>query len=352
MNKHQQDLTIGILTTANVKQQHRLRGNLPLFRSLHLYLAKHDIASYVFTVEDALDQTNTGYVYCTQSRTWQKKSVPPPHIVYNRIPLRSFESSLSFQQLKTSFAEQEIIMFNPCFIDKYEMYITCKQDETLSQLLPQTIFIQQFQPFTSFFHTHQAIYLKPRAGNRGNGIYTLAKQPDDTIQLQSPTHSESFPTLHEYWNSYKQQLQADKYIAQKAIIPKKKNGHRYDYRLLVHYANGRFNVSGKAIRMSQTQEITTHVERGGTVYPYHEVSTEALDQQLIDIAQTCGVVLSKQLGFFGEFSIDLGENEEGHLFIYEVNSKPMQFDEAKIEANRLRQLKQLFIELYTNNFHD
>ena len=75
------------------------------------------------------------------------------------------------------------------------------------------------------------------------------------------------------------------------------------------------------------------------------MTTESLDEQLAEIAHLCGIVLTKEWGFIGEFSIDLGESETGDLFIYEVNSKPMQFDEADIEANRLFQLKQLFIEL-------
>lgn len=53
----------------------------------------------------------------------------------------------------------------------------------------------------------------------------------------------------------------------------------------------------------------------------------------------------EKIGFLGEFSIDIGEDESGSLFIYEVNSKPMQFDEVEIETNRLLHLKNLFIEL-------
>lgn len=341
----QEILTIGILTTANSKNQHGLGGNLPLFQSLHEYLLKYGIFSYVFTTEDALNQTNCGYIYSIKSKKWRKISVPLPHIVYNRIPLRSFEASPSFQQLKTIFSKQDMIMFNPCFIDKYEMYSTFKQHEELKRLLPETILIRHFKSFASFFHTHKHIYVKPRDGNRGKGIYTLTQEKDKCIQLTSPSYSESFSSLSEYWNKYKKQLQTQKYLAQEAIIPKKKNGHRYDYRLLAHYEKGSFKLSGKAVRMSQTQEITTHVPQGGKLYPYHEVSTQSLDQQLTKITQTSGTVLSKHLGFIGEFSMDLGENEEGALFIYEVNSKPMQFDETDIEENRLLQLKKLFIEL-------
>jgi glutathione synthase/RimK-type ligase-like ATP-grasp enzyme len=338
-------ITVGILTTQNLKNECGISGNLPLFRSLHLYLLEHGIFSYVFTVEDAVKQENLGYVYCSKLQKWKKISIPLPHVVYNRIPLRSFESSPPFQQMKETFAKHGIIMFNPSFIDKYEMYAAFKNHVNLKPFLPQTIVITNFNALAAFFHNHKTIYLKPREGNRGNGIYTLSQNQDGSLQLKSPNHSESFSSLLAYWNMYEKQLQEKKYLAQQAISPKKRDGHRYDYRLLVHYENGLFKLTGKAVRMAQIQEITTHVPKGGKIYPYHKVMTKEVDGQLTELAQTCGTVLSKQLGFIGEFSIDLGENEAGELFIYEVNSKPMQFDEVDIEKNRLFQLKKLFIEL-------
>lgn len=344
-NKHE-IFTVGILTTANMNEL-GFGGNLSLFRSLHLYLLKYGILSYVITAEDVLKQEGYGYIFSIPNKKWHRISVPLPLIVYNRIPLRSFESSYSFQKLKNILSKQKVILFNPCFIDKYNMYTTLIQHEKLKQLLPKTIAITTFKKFADFVHIHQTIYLKPREGNRGDGIYLLTQQKD-YVDLKSPEHSESFLTLSEYWNCFKKQLLEKKYIAQQAIAPKKKNGHRYDYRLLVHYEQGLYKLSGKAVRMSQNQEITTHVPKGGKLYPYEEVATKALDQQLTDIAQTCGMILSNKLGLIGEFSIDLGENEAGELYIYEVNSKPMQFDEKEIEENRLLQLKNLFIELINN----
>ena len=46
----QEILTIGILTTANSKNQHGLGGNLPLFQSLHEYLLKH--AYFLIRIHD------------------------------------------------------------------------------------------------------------------------------------------------------------------------------------------------------------------------------------------------------------------------------------------------------------
>lgn len=338
-------LLIGILTNKNPKKNEEISGNLSLFRSLHLYLLEHGIFSCVLTVEDVLQQANCGYIYSKKLRKWKKISIPLPPIVYNRIPLRSFESSAAFQQIKDLFSQHQIIMFNPSFIDKYEMYTTFNQHEKLKPLLPPTLLITHFKSFSEFFYLHKSIYLKPREGNRGIGIYTLTENTDGSLLLNSPNHYETFPSLTDYWNMYEKKLHAKRYLAQQAIFPKKMGGHRYDYRLLVHYENGLFKLTGKAVRMAQSQEITTHVPRGGIIYPYHKVGTQRLDQQLADIAQMCGFALTKQLGFIGEFSIDLGESETGELFIYEVNSKPMQFDEPEIEASRLLHLKKLFIEL-------
>src|SRR4051812_12380676 len=59
-------VTIGILTTQNSKNEFGIGGNLSLFRSLHVYLLKHGIFSFIFTTEDVLNQTNCGYIYCSQ----------------------------------------------------------------------------------------------------------------------------------------------------------------------------------------------------------------------------------------------------------------------------------------------
>ena len=100
-------IAIGILTTQNSKNGIGISGNLSLFRSLQMYLLEQRILSYVLTIEDLLNQENCGYIYSNKHQKWQKVSVPLPHIVYNRIPLRSIESSLPFQQLKETFISQQ-----------------------------------------------------------------------------------------------------------------------------------------------------------------------------------------------------------------------------------------------------
>ncbi|MCC5399972.1 hypothetical protein LMQ13_13720, partial [Staphylococcus aureus] len=56
----------------------------------------------------------------------------------------------------------------------------------------------------------------------------------------------------------------------------------------------------------------------------------------------CGEVLTKKYGFIGEFSIDACVDKEGNYYLFEVNAKPMLFDEVEIEEKRCQQLVKLF----------
>ncbi|GAB6258358.1 YheC/YheD family protein [Peribacillus frigoritolerans] len=338
-------LAVGILTVSNPKKESGLGGNLTLFRDLSLYLLKHGILAYVFTEKALHSESMRGYVFSSISNKWIECKVPFPDIVYNRIPSRSYEASGEFQQLIGYFKESRMNLFNPCFIDKYVMFEALMEEGSLTNHLPPTMVLRNSGCLDAFLETYRHIYLKPCKGSQGKGIYTIIRNDDDTLLFNSLKHSESFPDFESFWETKKRDLLKRSYLAQQAIIPKKLFGHRYDYRILVHYEKGFYKVTGKAVRMSQTQEITTHTPQGGKIFPYQDLQSRSLNRKLAKIAQKSGEILSKKIGFLGEFSMDIGEDESGSLFIYEVNSKPMQFDEEEIETNRLLHLKNLFIEL-------
>ncbi|CAH0221482.1 Endospore coat-associated protein YheD [Peribacillus sp. Bi96] len=342
-------LVVGILTSFNPKRESGLGGNLTLFRDLSLYLLKHGILTYAFTGNALHSEPLRGYVFSSETNKWIECKMPLPDIIYNRIPSRRYESSGEFERIINHIKEHRMFLFNPCFLDKYVMFEALREDEFLSNHLPPTTVLRNGECLNAFLDTHKHIYLKPCKGSQGKGIYTIIKNPDGTLLFNSLKHGESFPDFTSFWETQKRDLLKRSYLAQRAIIPKKLLGHRYDYRILVHYEKGFYKVTGKAVRMSQTQEITTHTPRGGKLFPYQSLQSRSLDLNLANIAQKCGEILSKKIGFLGEFSMDIGEDESGLLFIYEVNSKPMQFDEEEIEANRLLHLKNLFIELTFSN---
>lgn len=77
--------------------------------------------------------------------------------------------------------------------------------------------------------------------------------------------------------------------------------------------------------------MTTHVPAGGVV-----ISTEDLpmktDQEIIEkLVSQCGKQLIAFYDDIGEFSADVGVTPDGKYYIFELNAKPMDFDEAPIK---------------------
>ncbi|MDI4671622.1 hypothetical protein MKZ47_21450, partial [Pseudoalteromonas shioyasakiensis] len=96
---------------------------------------------------------------------------------------------------------------------------------------------------------------------------------------------------------------------------------------------------------ADVESVTTHVFHGGTILPYKEVKERIDEAALERLIALSGARLGERFGFVGEFSADIGVGSEQQLYIYEINAKPMVFDEPEIEARRLERLNQLFAEL-------
>jgi hypothetical protein len=112
---------------------------------------------------------------------------------------------------------------------------------------------------------------------------------------------------------------------------------------LVHRSsNKNFKISGIGVRQSQGQEVTTHVPAGGKIVPFSDLPYQEDKQELQRLAILVGSSLLTFYRNIGEFSMDVGKSENGDLFIFEVNSKPMVFDEDSIRKDGLNHLIQLF----------
>ncbi|MBA4535643.1 YheC/YheD family protein [Bacillus aquiflavi] len=343
MGKNHLGPLIGILT--NRKKNGFIKGNIPLFKALQLSLTKKKAASFVFTPDGINADHIIGFIYIPKHKKWQTVTAPFPDLVYNRIPSRAFEKTRQFEQTIRTFKNKGIPLFNPCFIDKYECYTLLKQHSILKSYLPETILIDTAKQLNIFLQKHVRLYLKPACSGKGKGIYRLTMPDNKKILLEKIGHQHHFPDFSAFWSEMKDQLLKKKYIAQEEIKTKTIEGHRFDLRLLVHANLNQYDITGIGIRQSQKQELTTHIPNGGRLLPYNIIQNQKHDQNLTMLAKRCGECLSKELGFFGEFSIDVGITNDDQYVIYEINSKPMSFDELEIEEKRVEKLCQLFFQM-------
>ncbi|MCM3567917.1 YheC/YheD family protein [Neobacillus mesonae] len=334
---------IGILTSK--KANGAIAGNGPLFKSLQEKLISLGGISFVFTIEDVNEEFIHGYQYLPEINNWVKKPFPFPDLVYNRVPFRTAEQQDEIQNFFCFLKKNDIPYFNPCFINKYQLYQCFKNHSEIKKFLPETVLVEGKQNLFHFLETHSSIYLKPSNSSRGKGIYRLNLLSSSVIQVTGRKKQKEYETFHDFWQDWQEKLLYKNYLAQEEIQSAEYMGSRFDFRILAHAEGSDYSLTGVGIRQSQKQDVTTHIPSGGRLLPYEMLQSPEHDQFIQTIIPLIGRALSEQFGFFGEFSVDAGVSKTGKYYIYEVNSKPMSFDEPDIEAEKVNNLCRLFFEL-------
>jgi glutathione synthase/RimK-type ligase-like ATP-grasp enzyme len=283
-----------------------------------------------------------GYVFVPALDRWVPVTAPLPDVFYNRIKSRREEKSAVFQQTVSLFERLRIPFFNRTFFTKWEVYETLAKNERLRAHLPHTVPALHIDDIRNMLQTYGSVYVKPNDGAKGKGIFRLtASLLPKTILYEHINGQKTIASLDELAPL----LEETRYIAQQAIDADTWNGRRYDLRVLVHYKHGSYIISGIGVRLAQTQQLTTHVFNGGTILPYSEVKQRVDEKALHSLLAACGKEISGRFGFVGEFSADIGVGKNGTLYVYELNAKPMIFDEPDIRQSGAKQLISLFAEL-------
>jgi hypothetical protein len=334
---------IGILTAR--KRNGTIAGNGPLFINLQKKLISQDGISFIFTIDGVKDEFIEGYTFIATKNNWVKLRFPFPDLVYNRIPFRKSEKNVEYQGFFSALKKRNIPYFNPCFIDKYELYCLLEPHPILQPFLPKTILANDKRTLSAFLKKHKSIYLKPAQSSRGKGIFRLKIESNNQVILEGINETSTFQSFAHFWEEWEIVLQEKHYISQEEIKSLRYQGKRFDFRILVHADNEGYTVTGIGLRQSQDQEITTHIPSGGRLLPYQLLQTAEHDHFIQTAVNHVGAALTEAFGYFGEFSIDAGISETGDYYLYEVNSKPMSFDEIEIEERKIEQICQLFFHL-------
>lgn len=334
---------IGIMIAKN--KQDKLIGNGALFKGIQKQLQLTGGIVVIFPPENLQRDELTGYIFCSIENKWIKAITPLPDIVYNRVPFRNTEKQEVFQNAVSFLKKNGIPFFNPSFINKWELYELFSEHPLINRHIPKTSLLERKEDFVAFFHANKKIYLKPIEGSKGNHIYRIRLEKEHSIQVSTTKETAFFSSIDEVWNQYYQEWSQKKFLIQEGIDGALYKGSRYDFRLLVMFEENRYVLSGVGVRQANQQDVTTHIPSGGKLLAYREVAQKEHDLFFEKLVNHCGEVLTKKYGFIGEFSIDACVDKEGNYYLFEINAKPMLFDEVEIEEKRCKQLVKLFYTL-------
>ncbi|MCY7784964.1 YheC/YheD family protein, partial [Bacillus sp. S20C3] len=107
---------------------------------------------------------------------WEKKIVPLPNVVYDRLPNRKIEDSLLLQHTKKRLIDEyQIPWFNKTFFNKWSVHQLLEQDPRTAPFLPKSELTPSVERIAELCDAYKKVYIKPANGALGTGIYQLTK---------------------------------------------------------------------------------------------------------------------------------------------------------------------------------
>lgn len=320
------------------------------------------VLAYVFSPDGVSWSTGqirgwrTGPPGPAQSR-WVMRTFPFPDLVYNRVPTRVAESRPSVQRtlqlLRRRLDDQGgDKVFNPHYLNKSMLHRALSRHEKVAAHVPATEPLRDAAGLRRFLARAGRAYLKAATGSLGNHMMELVALRDGRWRLRynyghNRTRVAYFDTWTQVWDKVARLSRGRLFLMQQAIPLARADGRPFDLRLLVQKrADGRWHFTGGAARVAGPGQITTHVPRGGrrmamltALEKAFGERAEILAQEAARLAEDAAAALEESLRRrFVELSLDVGVDVHGHPWIFELNAKPLVFDEPDIQRRRVDNL--------------
>jgi hypothetical protein len=185
---------------------------------------------------------------------------------------------------------------------------------------------------------HRMIYLKPSGGSLGMGIFRITYHPKEGYFCRF--HQGNQNVLHRFYSLEKliqhyfgspNSERFKKYLVQQGIRLIKYENRPVDFRVHMHKTSeDKWDVVAIGAKAAGFGSVTTHVRTGGSILPTETLlnaifgdQAPEIKQSIIDTAIIIAETLEQQVnGPLGELGMDIGVDQSGRVWLFEVNSKP------------------------------
>ncbi|MBU9720743.1 MULTISPECIES: YheC/YheD family protein [Bacillaceae] len=324
----------------SAKKGELFTGEMDFYKDLINSIEEHGGTGCVFPLSTR-NRSLSVYYWDNSKGDWIEKPHPRPHIIYNRYPYRHLENSKEVRAYFKKLKSQGIKFFNDSFFNKKDISELMGRDDILKHYYPTTVPLTNEGVLWSFLSKYPVIYIKDTHGSQGKGIWKIEKN-GNKYQLFSQRkifQDLSFPQLHYL---LKDVYKSRDLLNQRCISITKINDTPYDFRVLMHHINGKWIFIGIGARGANEDGYTTHVPQGGKVLDMDEVPVKPEEDLVSHLGQQIGNLLESHYTV-KEFSFDVGIDMNKNVWVLDINSKPMSFDERHIQKKRIDNLTKIFL---------
>ena len=214
-------------------------------------------------------------------------------------------------------------------LPKDELY-RFKNDPYVSRYLIPTENIESMENIKSFVDMYEKVVIKPIRSSQGKNVFILAKEGSKFVLGKNK--EEKILSEREFENFFWKQINSNGYIVQKYITSRNKQGDPFDCRIHVEKnGKGKWANPRNFIRIGVGQKVISNVNQGGGISNIRKFlksnyghNWEVIYNEIRKLAQILPYKIEEMLKKkYMTFGFDIGIDEKGDLYIFEVNSFPI-----------------------------
>ncbi len=234
-----------------------------------------------------------------------------------------------------------IPMFNPPLPNKAEVfsYIENQIADELSWI-PRTKYQIDMPNIFMMLETGEKIWLKPALGSGGRDMLLIQKKNSLVYHVVGERffeqHIDKHLTKKELFQLFQYAFRRKSYFAQQHIpLMRTKTNQIVDFRVtLQRDATGDWRTVSVTGRIGQLGANVTNYHAGGKALSFTKPSNQVKDllnelqisqsdiKQVAHVAIKAANLLQKRFSLLGLLGIDVGRSVDGHLYVYDCNSRP------------------------------
>lgn len=320
----------------------KFTGEKEFFKELLTSIYKHGGMGYVlpYSKENKLFK---GYFWNMHKSEWQEVICPKPHAVYNRYPLRGDKGDDDVIDYLHTLKRWGTPFFNSSFFHKGRIAKLLQNHIWLKQYFPTTIELNYSRQLLRFLKRYPSVYIKDVNGAQGIGIWKIDRNDNHcTLHSQKKIFYDlNFSQLVYMLSSL---MKEKEILLQEAIRTSTVDQVSYDFRVLMLHVDSEWKLTGLGVRAAVHGGYTTHVPQGGAVLALQDIPVSPRKALVVRIGKKIGELLRQEYGEIKEFSFDVIVDTQGRLWVVDVNSKPMTFDEPEIQGKRVELLTKILVD--------
>lgn len=296
---------------------------------------------------DFINNTVKGIV--RQNSKWILSTFPLPKVIYDQN--HRINSRMYSIDLRKRLGKEYNILNTMARLKKWETIRTLGKFPKLAKFIPKTTLYKSILDLENSLRDNSSVYLKPNFLSKGKGIFRVTKISEIKYRVEYRTNEENHvATLNSLYDINKLLFQyffiGKGYIIQQEIKKALFRGKAFDLRVLYQKDyQGEWQPSGISTRISALGSIITSPRSGGTVKDFstilNEVFNETLStehglyQDILLLGRKVCLAIESAFGNCVELGLDIAIDIHGHIWIIEVNGKPLKLSLKRLNDPEL-----------------